>query len=105
MVERTGYKYGTFFKHILIEDLSFGIIAKYGVAMNKDFSVEFPEMADMPFLMTPINNGKEISTEQLQLAFQDLQTKYSNLLEKHNSVIEELFFLREENRKLKERNG
>lgn len=44
IVERTGYKYGTFFKHIKLKDLSFSIIAKYGKAMNKDFSIEFPEM-------------------------------------------------------------
>jgi hypothetical protein len=103
IVEATGYKYGTFFKHIKTKDLSYSIIAKYGKVMHKDFSVEFPEMANMPFVMPPNNNGRELSVEQLQSTLQDLQTKYSNILEKHTSAMEELFQLREENRNLRER--
>jgi hypothetical protein len=105
IVEATGYKYGTFFKHIKTKDLSFSIIAKYGRAMQRDFSVEFPEMAEMPFVFTPVNNGNELSNDQLKISLQELQAKYSNLLEKHTAAIEELYLLREENRKLKERNG
>lgn len=105
IVEATGYKYGTFFKHIKTKDLSFKIIDRYGRVMQKDFSVEFPEMADMAFVSSPVNNGNEPSTDQLKASLQELQAKYSNLLEKHNIAIEELFLLREENRKLKERNA
>lgn len=105
IVDATGYKYGTFFKHIKTKDLAFSIIAKYGRAMKKDFSIEFPEMADMPFVAMPIANGAELSNEQLRISLQELQTKYSNLLEKHNAAIEELFSLREENRMMKENNA
>lgn len=105
IVEATGYKYGTFFKHIKTSDLSYSIIAKYGKVMRKDFSVEFPEMASMAFVIPSNSNGTELSNEQLKSNLQDLQTKYSNLLEKHTSVMEELYQLKEENRKLRESVG
>lgn len=101
IVEAAGYKYGTFFKHIKTKDLSFNILAKYAKVMRKDFSIEFPEMANMAFVVKPESIANEQSQEYLQASLQDLQLKYSNLLEKHNAAIEELFKLREENRILK----
>ncbi len=105
IVEATGYKYGTFFKHIKTSDLSYSIIAKYGKVMRKDFSVEFPEMSSMSFVMPLKSDGTELSKEQLQSSLQDIQTKYSNLLEKHTSFMEEFYQLKEDNRKLKENVG
>ena len=103
IVERAGYKYGTFFKHIQIKDLSYKIIAKYGKSMRKDFSIEFPGMSSQVLTEpnTRIENFRSI--EQIRLDFQELQAKYSALLEKHNGVIEELYSLKEQNRVLKER--
>lgn len=103
IVERAGYKYGTFFKHIQIKDLSYKIIAKYGKSMRKDFSIEFPGMSSQ-VLTEPNTRIENIrSLEQTRLDFQELQAKYSALLEKHNGVIEELYSLKEQNRILKER--
>lgn len=105
IVEGTGYKYGTFFKHIKTKDLSYSIIAKYAKVMRKDFSVEFPEMASMSFVLAPESYGSELSIEQLKISLQDIQTKYSNLLEKHTSIMEEFYQLKEDNRKLRESIG
>lgn len=101
IVEATGYRYGTFFKHIKTKDLSFSILAKYGKVMQRDFSREFPEMAHMAFVTDFQDSAVKLTMENLQVALNELQLKYATVLEKHNSVIEELFKLREENRDLK----
>ena len=103
IVEATGYKYGTFFKHIKTKDLSFSILAKYGKVMQRDFSREFPEMAHMTFVTDFQDNNIKLTIENLQSTLNELQLKYANVLEKHNAVIEELFKLKEENRELKNR--
>jgi len=101
IVERAGYKYGTFFKHIQIRDLSYRIIAKYGKSMRKDFSIEFPEMSSQVFTETHSQPENLRSIEQIRIDFQELQAKYSALLEKHNAIIEELYSLKEQNRNIK----
>ena len=103
IVESAGFKYGTFFKHIKIKDLSYSIIAKYGRAMRKDFSNEFPEMSNLVINTVTKSSDKGGSIEQINLDLQELQAKYSALLEKHNTVIEELYSLKEQNRILKEK--
>lgn len=103
IVEAAGYRYGTFFKHIKSKDLAYSIIAKYGKVMRKDFSVEFPEMANMPHLKFIKQDNIGLSVEQLQSELNDLRHKYSTILEKHTTAMEELFKLRDENRILKER--
>lgn len=102
IVEATGYRYGTFFKHIKTKDLSYNIIAKYGIAMRKDFSKEFPEMSNQLYHQVAKQSEISLSIDQLNLSLQELQIKYSALLEKHNAVIEEYYLLKEENRTLKE---
>ncbi|WP_316846859.1 hypothetical protein [Pedobacter psychrodurus] len=104
IVEAAGYKYGTFFKHIQIKDLSYAIIAKYGRAMRKDFSTEFPEMSNLVLPQITKHSDNLGSIDQIRLDLQELQAKYSALLEKHNSVIEELYSLKEQNRALKDKN-
>lgn len=104
IVQAAGYKYGTFFKHIKTKDLALSIIAKYGIAMQRDFSIEFPEMASMNYLQSSNQEELAISLDQLQTELTDLRRKYSIILEKHNTVMEELFKLREENRYLKAKN-
>lgn len=102
IVEAAGYKYGTFYKHKNDPYLSFEIIAKYGRVMDKDFSVEFPEMANLPSLLIiePSNGSK--SNEQLRNEIRGLSEKYATLLHKHNLVLETNIALREENIELKE---
>ncbi|MCT1526073.1 hypothetical protein ACS126_03575 [Sphingobacterium lactis] len=102
IVIAAGYKYGTFYKHKNDPKLSFEIIAKYGKVMDKDFSVEFPEMANLPSLLISESNTESKSNDQLQIEINDLREKYSALLVKHNSLLEANIVLREENIQLKE---
>lgn len=102
IVEAAGYKYGTFYKHKNDAKLSYEIIAKYGKAMDKDFSIEFPEMANMPSLLIS-NHNKGIKTgQQIQDENQEMREKYFSLLDKHNLLLEANISLREENIRLKE---
>ncbi|MBK1439825.1 hypothetical protein JHJ32_07510 [Parapedobacter sp. ISTM3] len=102
IVEAAGYKYGTFYKHKNDPNLSYEIIAKYGNAMGKDFSVEFPEMANLPSLILVDKGNNRKSYEQLQNEVQELREKYSHFLDKHNTLLEANIALREENIRLKE---
>lgn len=102
IVEAAGYKYGTFYKHKNEAKLSYEIIAKYGKAMDKDFSIEFPEMASMPSLLIPDYNKGIKTSQQFQNDTQELKEKYFALLDKHNLLLEANILLREENIKLKE---
>jgi|GEM_PF-5401421 len=70
--------------------------------MDKDFSVEFPEMANLPSLLISESNTESKSNDQFQIEINDLRKKYSALLVKHNSLLEANIVLREENIQLKE---
>lgn len=102
IVEDAGYKYGTFYKHKNNRELSFEIIAKYGKVIGKDFSIEFPEMADFPSLALVETSFSNRSSLDLKKELEDLKEKYSNFLNKHNVILEANIELREENIRLKE---
>lgn len=76
-----GYKENTFYSHIKQEYLDFNILAKYGRAINYDFSMEYPEMDDI----FPKVASK--SADQYK-DYDALQTKYMTLLEKHKDLME-----------------
>ena len=85
---KAGYKENTYYSHIKQEFLDYNILEKYGRAINYDFSVEYPEMADY-FPRTPqkaIDNSKD---------FESLQNKYLALLEKHKDLMEKYSDLQE----------
>lgn len=102
IVEDAGYKYGTFYKHKNNPELSYEIIAKYGNAMNRDMSVEFPEMADFPSLALVETAYSNRTTVDVKKELEELKEKYSNFLNKHNAILEANIQLREENIRLKE---
>lgn len=102
IVEDAGYKYGTFYKHKNNPELSYEIIAKYGNAMNRDMSVEFPEMADFPSLALVETAYLNRTTVDIKKELEELKEKYSNFLNKHNAILEANIQLREENIRLKE---
>lgn len=102
IVKDAGYKYGTFYKHKNDPNLSYEIIAKYGRAMDKDFSIEFPKMADMPSLLTIGPKNEQKSNPHFQNESQEVREKYFALLDKHNLLLEANIMLREENIQLKE---
>lgn len=102
IVKAAGYEYGTFYKHIKNPNLPYNIIAKYGKAMKKDFSVEFPEMANLiSFTISDIED-KQRTTEELLHEVQDIREKYTSFLEKHNALLEQNIALKEENARLRE---
>lgn len=70
--------------------------------MDKDFSIEFPEMASMPSLLIPDHNKGTQMRQQVQDENQEIREKYFSLLDKHNLLLEANISLREENIRLKE---
>lgn len=102
IVESAGYKYGTFYKHKINPELSYEILAKYGKAINKDFSIEFPEMNEFPSLALVETIPYQNSPGDLRRELDDLREKYSSFLNKHNAMLEANIALREENITLKE---
>ncbi len=70
--------------------------------MDKDFSIEFPEMADMPsLLMLPHKDGR-MTNQQFEKDTQEVREKYFTLLDKHNLLLEANIALREENIELRD---
>ncbi|NQX42343.1 hypothetical protein SAMN05421820_11163 [Pedobacter steynii] len=78
---RAGYKDNTFYSHVKQEYLDFSILAKYGRAINYDFSMEYPEMDDI--FPTIVNKNADHYKD-----YDSLQTKYMTLLEKHKDLME-----------------
>lgn len=102
IVEDAGYKYGSFYKHKNNPELSYEIIAKYGKVIDRDFSIEFPEMADYPSLALVKTSYSNRASIDIKKELEDLKEKYSIFLNKHNTILEANIQLREENIRLKE---
>lgn len=95
IVEKAGYKYSTFFAHIKQPDLPFEILAKYGKAMDHDFSNEFPEISDY-VTEDKKNYSKELSYQELSAdrdkwrqKYFETAEKYQRISEKYNKLLEE----------------
>ncbi|RKR82861.1 hypothetical protein BDD43_3052 [Mucilaginibacter gracilis] len=81
--ERAGFKENTYYTHVKKEDLSYVILAKYGIAINHDFSIDYPEMDE--YFPDNLNNNAKTPTEKEHLQLKD---KYTKLLEAHKELQE-----------------
>lgn len=87
-----GYDQTSYYVHVKKDDLSFDILYKYSKAMNHDFSMEIPEMADY-LAMHGLNKGpiQSLSYDDLIRDRDNWRDKYYALLEKHTELIQEKF--------------
>lgn len=89
VTNRAGYNRSSYYNHILIPDLSYSILRKYGRALNHDFSREFPEMRSYDHLEDPqVLYGGTPTIAGLTKQRDDWKDKYLQLLEKYNQLIE-----------------
>jgi len=88
--ERAGYKDNTLYQHIRQEDLDFRIMVKYSIAINHDFSAEYPEITEYQVE----NPSDRIAKESKP--YVDLHTKYTALLEINNKLLVEINEVRKE---------
>ncbi|SIT13503.1 hypothetical protein [Belliella pelovolcani] len=82
-----GYKDGTIYKHFQKQDLPFEIIMKYGIAMNHDVSIEFPEIINEPSypnFKNKLNSLNSIKSDNIENEWKE---KYHTLLEKHHEIL------------------
>ncbi len=96
IIKKAGYKYPTFYVHIKKADLPFETLARYGKAMDHDFTNEFPEMADYI-----VNDDRNLYNNQLSYdellkerdkwlsKYQEQSEKYQRLSDKYNKLLEE----------------
>jgi DNA-binding transcriptional ArsR family regulator len=96
IIRKAGYKYPTFYVHVKKADLAFEILAKYGKAMNHDFSNEFPEMADYILNDNGAGYKEQLSYEELLMdrdrwinKYQEQTERYQRLSDKYNKLLEE----------------
>lgn len=96
IIKNAGYKYPTFYVHIKKKDLPYETLARYGKAMNHDFTNEFPEMAD--YIMNEDSNlyNNQLSYEDLRKErdkwlhkYQEQSERYQRLSDKYNKLLEE----------------
>ncbi len=104
IIKKAGYKYPTFYVHIKKPDLPYETLAKYGKAMNHDFTNEFPEMADY-ILNDDLKSYTQLSYEELVkdrdrwlAKYQEQTERYQRLSDKYNKLLEEKLGLRGEER-------
>ena len=102
IIEKAGYKYPTFYVHIKKADLPYETLARYGKALNHDFTNEFPEMAD--YIMKEDTNvyNNRFSYEELLKErdkwlskYQEQTERYQRLSDKYNKLLEEKLGLSE----------
>lgn len=88
IAEAIGYNRTSIYNHFKEPDLDFGILFKYGRALEHDFTVEFPEMSSYMALFTePPKDKKALSLGEAQAQIDYWRDKYINLLEKYNELI------------------
>ncbi|MGB4400565.1 MAG: hypothetical protein WBJ10_14425 [Daejeonella sp.] len=102
VIKKAGYKYPTFYVHIKKADLPFETLARYGKALNHDFTNEFPEMADY-ILNDDVKSYTQLSYEELVkdrdrwlAKYQEQTERYQRLSDKYNKLLEEKLGLRGE---------
>ncbi len=102
IIKKAGYKYPTFYVHIKKKDLPYETLARYGKAMNHDFTNEFPDMADYilnddPTRYTQLTYEELVKDRDRWLAkYQEQTEKYQRLSDKYNKLLEEKLGLRGE---------
>lgn len=102
IIKKAGYKYPTFYVHIKKADLPYETLARYGKALNHDFTNEFPEMADYilndaPSTYTQLSYEELLRDRDRWLAkYQDQTERYQRLSDKYNKLLEEKLGLKGE---------
>ncbi len=95
IIKKAGYKYPTFYVHIKKADLPYETLARYGKALNHDFTNEFPEMADYilnddPSRYTQLTYEELVKDRDRWLAkYQEQTERYQRLSDKYNKLLEE----------------
>ncbi|MXV49944.1 hypothetical protein GS399_03095 [Pedobacter sp. HMF7647] len=88
LADKAGYKYPTFYIHIKRDDLPFETLARYGKALNHDFSNEFPEMADIILSEPGSKYSEKMGYDALMADRDKWKEKYITLSDKYNAVVE-----------------
>ncbi len=95
IIKKAGYKYPTFYVHIKKADLPYETLARYGKALNHDFTNEFPEMADY-ILNDDLKTYTQLSYDELLkdrdrwlAKYQEQTERYQRLSDKYNKLLEE----------------
>lgn len=96
IIKKAGYKYPTFYVHIKKEDLPYETLARYGKALNHDFTNEFPEMADYILKEDTNSYNNQLGYEELLKErdkwlskYQEQTERYQRLSDKYNKLLEE----------------
>lgn len=96
IILKAGYKYPTFYVHIKQPDLPYETLARYGKAMNHDFSDEFPEMAEYVVKEDAGHYKDRLTYEDLLkerdrwlAKYQEQAERYQRLSDKYNKLLEE----------------
>ncbi|RYE51191.1 MAG: hypothetical protein EOP48_18570 [Sphingobacteriales bacterium] len=90
ITKRAGYNRSSYYNHILLADLSYVILEKYGKAMGYDFSKILPEMRSYISFEEPEGSyGEPFTIENVIKQRDTWKDKYLQLLEKYNVLIEE----------------
>lgn len=103
IIKKAGYKYPTFYVHIKKDVLPYETLARYGKALNHDFTNEFPEMADYIFQEDSNSYNNQLSYEDLLKErdkwlskYQAQAERYQRLSDKYNKLLEEKLGINEE---------
>ena len=89
--------------HIKKADLPYETLARYGKALNHDFTNEFPEMADYilnddPSMYTQLSYEELLKDRDRWLGkYQEQTERYQRLSDKYNKLLEEKLGLSREN--------
>lgn len=88
VAKEVGYNQSTVYRHFEKDDLPLHIVARYGKALKRDFTREFPEMEEA-FLVKE-EQAEYKQQEPLEKCLRELesyQKRYIDLLERHNSLL------------------
>lgn len=85
LTRRAGYSRGSYYNHIVQQDLSYAILLSYGKALGYDFSIDLPEM--IPHIITE-PDPDYLSVDDLRKEREMYKNKYMALLEKYQDLIE-----------------
>lgn len=90
IVKKAGYSQASIYRHFANAKLAPEVIWRYGKAIAKDMSADFPDYASAFRSLDDQETESDGSTLEACIRERDLlQKKYTELLEKHNALLTE----------------
>jgi hypothetical protein len=92
IAKKAGYSRSAYYKHIKDPQLEYHILTKYGIVLQFDFSIQFPDMPKYAIAQDPeeMIYGKPTNMEDAYRIIDLWREKYIRLSDKYNALADRM---------------